>query len=215
VTPESAEALRTNLEALITYGNDNYALVIAGVEAWRGEVAHLGATASAQGQLQQFARAVKPWIDPGKPTYAASGYGRYSRTIPADIAAIRQHYEQLRDGYCPREFSGYYGGKVIPDADPDSAPRWSEVSPTLKGIKEPVSVEVACKTPELIESADWSPGHQFHQGADPNFRRFSATRKIFTDLGNEARTDLWRQERLQTAVETIRKAADRWEAGNG
>jgi hypothetical protein len=63
----------------------------------------------------------------------------------------------------------------------------------------------------LIASADWSAGHQIHQGADPNFRRFSAARKIFIDLGNEARTDLWRQERLQTAIATIRKAADRWE----
>ena len=212
VTPESAEALRNNLTALIGYGSDNYPIVIAGVEAWRGEVRHLRLAGAVDSQLQGFARAVKAWIDPAKPSYDASGYGEYLRTIPADVAAIRQHYEQLRDGYCPREFGGYYGGKVIPDSDPDSAPRWSEVSPTLKNVKQPVSVETACRTPELIESADWSPGHQFHPGADPNFRRFSAARKIFIDLGNEARTDLWRQERLQTAIETIQKAADRWEA---
>jgi hypothetical protein len=215
VTPESAETLRTNLETLITYGSDNYPIVIAGVEAWRGEVEYLRATGSADTQLQHFARAVRAWIDPNKPTYAASGDGTYLRTIPADIAAIRQHYDQLRDGYCPREFGGYYGGKVIPDSDPDSAPTWSEVSPTLRTVKGPVSVATACQTPELIDSADWSTGHQFHQGADPNFRRFSAARKIFTDLGNEARTDLWRQQRLQTAVDTIQKAADRWEAGKG
>jgi hypothetical protein len=214
-TPESAETLRTNLEALITYGSDNYPIVIAGVEAWRGQLEHLQPTGSTQPQLQQFARAVKSWIDPDKPTYAASGYSRYLRTIPADIAAIRQHYEQLRDGYCPRAFGGYYGGKVIPDSDPDSALTWSEVGPTLKNVKGPVSVETACKTPELIDAADWSAGHQFHQGADPNFRRFSAARKIFVDLGNEARTDVWRQERLQTAIDTIRRAADRWEADGG
>jgi hypothetical protein len=212
VTADSAEVLRTNLETLMTYGSDNYPLVIAGVEAWRGQLEHLKTAGSAHAQLQHFAGAVKAWIDPRKPTYAASGYSEYWRTIPADVVAIRQRYDQLRDGYCPRTFGGYYGGKVIPDSDPDSALTWSEVSPTLKNVKGPVSVATACKTPELIDSADWSPGHQFHQGADPNFRRFSAARKIFVDLGNEARTNLWRQARLQTAIDTIQKAADRWEA---
>jgi hypothetical protein len=215
LAPESAEVLRTNLETLITYGSDNYPIVIAGVEAWRGELEHLRATGSAQTQLEHFARAVKAWIDTSKPTYAASGYSKYLRTIPADIAAIGQNYHQLKNGYCPRKFGGYYGGKVIPDSDPDSALTWSEVSPTLKNVKGPVSIETACKTPELIDSADWSPGHQFHQDADPNFRRFSAVRKIFIDLGNEARTDLWRQERLRTAIDTIQKAADGWEANKG
>jgi len=206
LSPESAETLRTNLETLISYGSDNYPIVIAGVEAWRGTAG------SADGQLRQFAGAVRAWIDPTNPTYAASGYGRYLRTLPAQSAAIRQHYEQLKDGYCPRQFGGYYGGKVIPDSDPDSALTWSEVGPTLKNVKGPVSVETACKAPELIDSADWTAGHQFHPGADPNFRRFSAARKVFVDLGNEARTDLWRQARLKAAIDTIRKAADRWAA---
>lgn len=204
-TPEGAEALRTNLETLISYGSDNYPIVIAGIEAWHGMAG------SADAQLRHFAGALRSWIDPNKPTYAASGSGKYLRTIPAQRAAISEHYEQLRDGYCPREFGGYYGGKVIPDSDPDSALTWSEVGPTLKNAKGPVPVATACKTPELIDSADWTAGHQFHPGADPNFRRFSAARKIFIDLGNEARTDLWRQARLQTAIDTIRKAADRWE----
>ena len=211
-TAESAELLRSNLETLIAYGSDNYPIVIAGVEAWGGQVEHLATPASTQAQMQHFARAVKAWVDPGKPSYAATGYNAYLRTVPADSAAIKQHYDQLRDGYCLREFGGYYGGKVIPDSDPDSALTWGEVGPTLKNVKQPVSVEIACKTPELIDAADWSPGHQFHPGADPNFRRFSAARKIFVDLGNEARTDLWRQQRLQLAVDTIQKAADRWEA---
>lgn len=212
LTPESAERLRTNLETLITYGSENYPLVIAGVEAWRGERDHLQTAGSVRPQMQLFARAVKAWIDSAKPTYAAGGYRKYLRTMPAEIAAIKRHYEQLRDGYCPRELGGYYGGKVIPDSDPDSAPTWSEVGPTMKNVKGPVSLETACKTPELIDSADWLPDHEIHQGADPNFRRFSAVRKIFVDLGNEARTDLWREERLQTAMDTIRKAADQWQS---
>ena len=45
-----------------------------------------------------------------------------------------------------------------------------------------------------------------------SFLTLAAGITTYRDLGNEARTDLWRQARLQTAIDTIRKASDRWMA---